>query len=222
MHVQVARAETECVPSRTVYVRDEEHVIDLGVEVDAAVSGIEASRGPVDPGVLEEVRRGVPVRRERKEEDHLLPAANVVDDGSGRTLGEPGSRRELEELLGDARVGDAGGVVPQTGRRHGCPCLQPGGGEGRRVAQGDKLFDSIPAAVAEGSGSRGRVGESIEPNHAHAKRQLVRVQRIPLRGRQRALVAASGGGVAHLAEDDDGAKVPTGWGRVESWKRSAR
>ena len=71
----------------------------MSVQVDTTVSSIETPGHPGNVCMLQEVGCGRPVRRPTDEEDHLLSAAEVVDDG-GRGKSKATSGGELHDSLG--------------------------------------------------------------------------------------------------------------------------
>lgn len=59
------------------------HIIDLCAQVDLALSDEQTTGHPVDVRVLQVVGGQRPVGSPADEEDHLLTATNLVDNGCG-------------------------------------------------------------------------------------------------------------------------------------------
>lgn len=112
--VHVLGADTEGSAIGIVDIGFQKHIIDLGVEIDTAVSGIEPTGDPGNPGVLQIIRGRAPSRIERDKESHLLTTVKVIDDScggitSGDRVGSKGSY-----LLRSRGVADGSWVMPQS------------------------------------------------------------------------------------------------------------
>lgn len=188
--VHVLDGDAEGGSVRVVDVGDEEHVVDLRVQVDAAVARVQPAGEPGDPGVLQVVGGRAPVGGKANEERHLLAAVKVVDDrrsarGRGDRVGS-----ELGDLLGVARVADRGRVVPEALGADRRARLQAGRGEVTGVGEREQLLHAGVAATAvDRTGAKLGAGVDVELHHAHAVLELVGIQLVPLVGGQGALVA---------------------------------
>lgn len=211
--VHIGSANAEDLASRLVDVRLEEHVVDLGVQVDSAVSCIQAAGDPGNPCVLQVVGGLTPDGVEADEEDHLLASVEVVDDRCSRLAADPAASSKRGDLLGGVGVADGGRVVPQSLRAHARvgTGAQSSSREVAGVGEVDKLLNAIStaAAVADRRGAEFGAGEDIVLHHAHAVRELVGIQLVPLVVRQGATPAVTAIVVADFAGDDDAAKVST-------------
>ena len=141
----------------------------------------------------------------------MLAGAEGVDDGGRGSGGEGAVRGRAEggNGLGDGRVDDLGRVVPQALGAHAGAGLDVGGGEVGDVGEGDELLDARVAAAGAGDGqvdAQVRAGEDVEADHADAESGLVRVDGLPLGGRDGGTPAV-GVLVRNLADDDDAAVV---------------
>ena len=209
--VHIIGRDAEDSPAGLVDVGLKEHVIDLGVQVHAAVPGMQAARDPGDPGVLQVVGGLGPDGVESDEEGHLLAAIEVVDDRGHRLAVNPAAGGKRRDRFGGVGVGDGSRVVPETrGRdaRAGAG-LEAGRGEVAGIREVDELLDAVgaAAAVANRGGAEVGTGEDVVLDHAHAVGELVRVQLVPLVVRQGGAPAIVTVVVADLAGNDDTAKV---------------
>ena len=93
-----------------------EGVRTLCAQLNATEAGVDAAETPVNPGVGHECA-GLAPGAEGGEEGHLLKTVGEVVDDAGHGRGrELRVGLKLEEGFGRGRVGDGGGIMPQTGR----------------------------------------------------------------------------------------------------------
>ncbi len=215
---QVSRTKTELGSRWVVDIRDQEHVIDLSIEVHATVTGVEATSDPSNVRVLEDVGRWGPLSSPANEEDHLLPSAEVVDDASGGGLRHHAVGGELGDFRGGRSVGDGCSVVVETLRGNGSTSLQTSLGEGSSVGERHELFDASVATAGNDVGAKEGPRIDVKMNHACSISSLVGVQLIPLGGGEGRLEAKrSTIVVGNLAVNEDTAVVADARG-VQSGK----
>lgn len=179
--VQVGRGDAESGAIGLVDVGFQEHVVDLRVQVHAAVTRVQTAGEPGNPCVLQVRGGGAPGSIEGDEEGHLLTAIEVVDHGSGGLAARVGVGGKTSDFFGGGGVGDSGRIVPEASGAHARTGLQARRGKVADVRERHQLFDpGGTAAVAGSAGAVTRARIHVVLHHAHPVGQLVGVQLVPL------------------------------------------
>lgn len=211
--LHILSADTEGGATGGVDVGLQEHVIDLGIQVDATVSGEHTAGNPGNPGVLKIVRGGTPGSVKRDEECHLLTTVKIVDDSSNSVTGGDRVGSKRSNLLGGSGVANCSRVVPQALSADTSASLETRRGEVADIGERNFLLNTrSTATTAHGSSTKVRTGIDVVLNHADAILELVGVELVPLVRSQGTLVALGSVIVANLGRNDDTTEVTSSAG----------
>lgn len=211
--IHVSGGDTEGSSTGVVNIGLEEHVVNLSVQVDTTISGVQSTGDPGNPGMLQVVGSSTPGSVKPDEESHLLTAIKVVDDSSNRVTRDNRVGSEASNLLGGGGVADSSRVVPETRSTDTSSGAQTRGGEIADIGERDVLLNTgVTASTAHSRSTVVGTGVNIILDHTNTVRELVGIQLVPLVGGQGTLVTGSAVVIADLRSNDDTTEVSTGAG----------
>jgi hypothetical protein len=207
---QILCANTEVDARRRVDFGLKEHVINLGIEVDTTVSGVQTTGDPGNPCVLQVAGSSTPGSVKPNEEGHLLTAIEVVNDTSNTFSGEASGGSKRGNLFGRGGVADSRGVVPQTAGADTCAGLETRCGEIANVGERDELLNASVTASPNGGSAVVGARVDIVLHHANTILKLVSIKLVPLISGQGTLEAEGTIVIADFRGNDNTAEVSSG------------
>lgn len=174
--IHVLGGDTESVSTGVIDIGLQEHVVDLSVQIDTAVSSVQTTSDPGNPGMLKIIGGGTPGSVKADEESHLLTSIKVVNNSSnGVTCGD-GVGSKTSNLFGSSSVADSSRIMPETLGTDPSSGAQTRSREIANVGERDVLLNaSVTASTAHGSGTIIGAGVNIVLDHANTIRELVSI-----------------------------------------------